>query len=230
MNLEIIRGLQEGQDVIDGKQIEPYCKEVNYFDFIVNHKLDDDTLGKLIEIQDEVFNSKKFPHQGTLAGNIEHEYQLSEKQEKVIIPTVIDLWTKSQKIDWDGEWMSNSWVNFQKKHEFNPLHNHGGEFSYVVWTKIPYNLKDEMNLPWVKNSGSPYASVFSFMLPQFPGIQPLPYFLDKHHAGWMVVFPSMLNHLVYPFYTSDEYRVSFAGNVWRDNGNPLSFLENERIV
>lgn len=195
--------------------VEPYCKEVGYYNFIVNHKLDDEILDKLIEIQDDVFHNKKSPHNQTLAGNIEHEYSLSKEQENVIVPTVIDLWTKSQNLDYDGEWMSNSWVNFQKKHEFNPLHNHGGEFSYVVWTKIPYNLEDELTLPWVKNSGSPYASMFMFAIPQFPAIQPLPYYLDKHHAGYMVVFPAMLNHLVYPFYTSDEYRVSFAGNIWR---------------
>ena len=67
--------------------VEPYCKEVGYYDFIVNHKLNDETLAKMIEIQDEVFQSKENPHQPTLAGNIEHEYQLSEEQEKVIIPT-----------------------------------------------------------------------------------------------------------------------------------------------
>ncbi len=195
--------------------IEPYSKEITYYDFIVNHKLDDETLAKMIEIQDEVFRSRENPHQPTLAGNIEHEYQLSEEQEKVIIPTVIDLWTKAQNIDYDGEWMSNSWVNYQKKHEFNPLHNHGGEFSFVAWTKIPYNLEDEMNLPWVKSSNIPCASLFMFAVPQFPAIQPLPYYLDKHHSGWMVIFPAMLNHMVYPFYTSDEYRVSFAGNIWR---------------
>ena len=205
--------------------VEPHCKEVNYYDFIVNHKLDDEILDKLIEIQEDVFHNKKSPHNQTLAGNIEHEYSLSKEQENVIVPTVIDLWTKSQNLDYDGEWMHNSWVNFQKKHEFNPLHNHGGEFSYVVWTKIPYNLEDELTLPWVKNSGSPYASMFMFAIPQFPAIQPLPYYLDKHHAGYMVVFPAMLNHLVYPFYTSDEYRVSFAGNIWRTEdhtpfGNP----------
>ena len=117
--------------------IEPYCKEVGYYEFIVNHKLNDETLAKMIEIQDEVFQSKENPHQQTLAGNIEHEYQLSKEQEKVIIPTVIDLWTKSQNIDYNGEWMSNSWVNFQKKHEFNPLHNHGGESVSYTHLTLP---------------------------------------------------------------------------------------------
>ena len=213
-NLEIIRGLQEGQDVIDGKQIEPYCKEVGYFDFIINHKLDDDTLSKLIEIQDEVFHSKNLPHQGTLAGNIEHEYQLTEEQEKVIVPTVIDLWTKSQKVDWNGKWLSNSWVNFQKKHEFNPIHHHNGDYSFVIWLDIPYNIEDELNHPSVNNSNVPMASVFNlYYTDPYGNIAGRPFFLDKKDCGKFVIFKSNMPHSVYPFYTSDEYRVSISGNL-----------------
>ena len=35
------------------------------------------------------------------------------------------------------------WVNFQKKHEYNPSHIHGGEISFVLWMKIPYTQEDE---------------------------------------------------------------------------------------
>ena len=28
----------------------------------------------------------------------------------------------------------------------------------------------------------------------------------------MIIFPACVNHGVYPFYTSDDYRVSVAGN------------------
>ena len=46
------------------------------------------------------------------------------------------------------------WVNFQKKHEFNPIHNHFGAFSFACWINIPYNLDDEMDLAQVKNSNA----------------------------------------------------------------------------
>jgi hypothetical protein len=29
----------------------------------------------------------------------------------------------------------------------------------------------------------------------------------------MIMFPSSLNHMVSPFYTSDEYRISISGNL-----------------
>ena len=30
------------------------------------------------------------------------------------------------------------------------------------------------------------------------------------------MFPSYLNHMVYPFYTSDEYRISMSGNIFKE--------------
>jgi len=29
----------------------------------------------------------------------------------------------------------------------------------------------------------------------------------------MIIFPSIIQHGVYPFYTSDEYRISVSGNI-----------------
>ena len=33
------------------------------------------------------------------------------------------------------------WVNYQKQNEFNPIHNHAGVYSFVIWMKIPYDFK-----------------------------------------------------------------------------------------
>ena len=37
----------------------------------------------------------------------------------------------------------STWVNFQKKYEFNPPHTHTGLFSWIIFLNIPYNLEDE---------------------------------------------------------------------------------------
>ena len=37
--------------------------------------------------------------------------------------------------------------------------------------------------------------------------------MDPEIEGWMMVFPSTLNHEVHPFYGTDEARISIAGNV-----------------
>ena len=37
--------------------------------------------------------------------------------------------------------------------------------------------------------------------------------VDKTWEGMMLMFPSKLHHSVYPFYTSDEKRISVSGNI-----------------
>ena len=104
------------------------------------------------------------------------------------------------------------WVNFQKKYEFNPLHDHSGLFSFVIWMKIPYDWRDEKELPWVKGSNSE-QTVGNFALVD-RSMHSQIFFMSKDIEGYCVFFPSNFYHMVYPFYTSDEERVSISGNIY----------------
>lgn len=108
-----------------------------------------------------------------------------------------------------------AWVNFQKKYEFNPIHDHSGIFSYVIYIKIPYASEDEEAV-FPDNSGK-RAGKFEFVFPDNKGvIKCLKIPIDKTYEGFALVFPSDLHHTVYPFYTSDEYRITVAGNVFAE--------------
>jgi hypothetical protein len=37
--------------------------------------------------------------------------------------------------------------------------------------------------------------------------------VSKQMEGSIIMFDSSQRHLVYPFYTSDEFRISFSGNI-----------------
>ena len=37
--------------------------------------------------------------------------------------------------------------------------------------------------------------------------------VDKSYEGTIIIFKSNLRHLVYPFHTSDDYRISISGNI-----------------
>ena len=106
------------------------------------------------------------------------------------------------------------WVNFQKKYEFNPPHVHDGLFSFVIWYKIPYTIKDERaNFPHIAERNQK-AGQFAFLFSAPDGslhTEDLP--VDKEWEGKIALFPANLNHMVYPFYTSDEYRISISGNL-----------------
>ena len=54
------------------------------------------------------------------------------------------LFTKNSKYTFVlREW----WVNFQKAGDFQPLHNHGGIFSFVIWMKIPFDYEEQNKNP-----------------------------------------------------------------------------------
>ena len=40
--------------------------------------------------------------------------------------------------------LKSVWVNFQKKYEFNPLHDHTGIISFVIWIDVPYTKDLEL--------------------------------------------------------------------------------------
>ena len=40
-------------------------------------------------------------------------------------------------------WLSNLWINFMKKGEFNPPHGHDGSFSFVLYLQVPKELEEE---------------------------------------------------------------------------------------
>jgi len=109
---------------------------------------------------------------------------------------------------------SSSWVNFQKKHEYNPLHYHYQDVSWVVWITIPYDLQTEMSLPSIREANGNVASKFQFVYNKLDsGIHMHEINIDKSWEGVLIMFPAYLKHQVYPFQTSDEHRISIAGNI-----------------
>jgi len=37
--------------------------------------------------------------------------------------------------------------------------------------------------------------------------------VDRKYEGVICIFPSTVNHMVYPFKTSDDFRISVSGNI-----------------
>ena len=127
----------------------------------------------------------------------------------------------NQQIDWPENSIvgveihpMNCWINFQKKGEFNPVHNHNGDLVFVIWIKIPYDLKEEINC--FPESNIEATSKFQFVAldDRFCNIHNNGFIdIDKSYEGKMIIFDARLCHTVYPFFTSDEYRISVAGNI-----------------
>jgi len=112
--------------------------------------------------------------------------------------------------------LDSMWVNYQKKYEFNPLHDHSGVFSFVIFVKIPYDLKKEDNYfnELDKTKQQVHNSRLCFVNTKADGeIHSTAIDVDKSFEGKMFLFPSIQQHLVYPFYTSNDYRITISGNL-----------------
>ena len=158
----------------------------------------------------------------SLAGQITKEYQIT-KSLPLLNPFLEEMGRAYQK-EWDYYPKENPnknlkvesvWVNMQKKLEVNPLHNHDGTLSFVAWLYVPFTLEDERNMENVKDSRTvELASTFQFVYTTVLGkIVNSPMFVESGWEGRIVMFPSQLLHIVYPFQTSDDYRISIAGNL-----------------
>ena len=113
------------------------------------------------------------------------------------------------------------WVNFQAKHEYNPQHAHSGLLSYVIWHKIPYKIEDEIKkgpgkAKLIDNKQTNFNGCFTFSTATDGMIKHQFLEVDKTWNGTIAIFPSSLHHNVYPFYSSDDYRITFSGNLFLD--------------
>ena len=159
----------------------------------------------------------------SLAGQIAKEYQIT-KSLPLLNPFLEEMGRAYQK-EWNYYPKENPnnnnltvesvWVNMQKKLEVNPLHNHDGTLSFVAWLHVPFKLEDERNMENCKNSRTvALSSTFQFVYTTALGnIVNCPMFVENGWEGRIVMFPSKLLHMVYPFQTSDDYRISIAGNL-----------------
>jgi hypothetical protein len=177
---------------------------------------------EIAEIQKDFSQARE--HNAQLVGNLEKEYTLFKS--KIHLNNVVFKYLKAYDDTTEYTYRINlltndcpmviddPWVNFQKKHEFNPPHNHGGIVSFVIWIKIPYNIEDENATAGSKKSQTPLAGQFSFHYTNVLGkISHYHIPADNSVEGTLLIFPSELNHSVNPFYTSDDYRISVSGNV-----------------
>lgn len=159
--------------------------------------------------------SKK-PYNFTLAGNIEKELEVTNLVPNSFYEYVASLANnyyaqfpkEALRVNKQFEFI-DAWLNYQKRLEFNPLHIHKGTLSYVVWIKIPYNIHSEMNMPNNLQTNLPRNSFFEFMVDNISH----PIQVDSSYEGKIIIFNSLYHHQVYPFYTSNDYRISLAGNL-----------------
>jgi hypothetical protein len=170
----------------------------------------------------------KVGHQHELAGNIKEEWNLTQSI-PIFNNYILSLINKNEahlnylskerdkfiiKEKIPPIQLGSLWVNFQKKHEFNPFHNHSGLFSFVIFVQIPYDLEKERKEGPGSLSNCNLTSCLQFYATGTLGKPHLEtVHVDKSYEGGIYFFNAETNHCVYPFFTSDDYRITVSGNI-----------------
>ena len=159
-----------------------------------------------------------------LAGNIESEYQLDDTVKphinKLLAPLVAQY---NRFVELPKELvLGNVWVNFQKKHEFNPPHLHDGTLSFVIWLQIPFTHKQENKKGPGRRAKLPLSGKFGFLIVQdHKEVRTCYLDSDKKEENTILLFPSNMMHLVHPFYTSDDLRITISANYYDKSDRTL---------
>jgi hypothetical protein len=188
---------------------------LNWGPCIVQLKISDDFKNKLI-IGAEEAKKENLDYTNKLAGIIKEEYQYRNKEHYLpeiaqvlgVYDVAFQKW-KSDPYERKPEYMLTAlWVNYMKKHEFNPPHDHSDQLSFVIFLKVPEEITKEQE-EYKGKSGGPGS--LSFLYGE-GNRQSITYQSIRPKEGDMFIFPAWMKHYVAPFY-SDVTRISVSGNV-----------------
>ena len=99
--------------------------------------------------------------------------------------------------------LNQSWIVSQYKHEYNPWHTHSGDFSGVIYLKVPDDMENHFNQELKDHY--PASGLIDFKFGEKADMRSDTWMFNPK-VGKMLIFPSWLNHSVYPFYCEGERR------------------------
>tara|TARA_R100001509_G_scaffold1270_3_gene1210 strand:- start:1909 stop:2514 length:606 start_codon:yes stop_codon:yes gene_type:complete len=178
------------------------------------------------KLKDLVYKAKDDAN-NTLAGNIEKEYNLYAEKDPEIRDYILRMSNNSLFQNYHNylsqlftnrscrSVLAKTWVNFQKKHEFNPLHTHDGIFSFVIFVKIPYDCEKYKKKFSKMKPNDMKAGMLSFQhIDSWTGrIEAVDISLNPKYEGGIYFFKAKHLHQVYPFYDTNDYRITVSGNL-----------------
>ena len=205
------------KDLSDNKQIT-----YTYFHFgpFLFHTLIKPEECKILLEEGKKCRKKSNDFRHRLAGHVSEEYQITNKER---IVEWLQKYLKAYALaynKWRGRGrMSDNfsldalWINYMKANEFNPPHDHSGNLSFVIYPDVPKKITKE-NQAYVGSGGTgPGGTSWNYGISGnrqcISGVHLMP------KTGDLFIFPSALEHWVFPFKSKVE-RVSVSGNIFMD--------------
>tara|TARA_Y100000004_G_scaffold98115_1_gene109928 strand:+ start:155 stop:814 length:660 start_codon:yes stop_codon:yes gene_type:complete len=197
------------------KPIEVKYQVLQWGPCIVHLKISEEFQQKLLKGAEEARKQKK-DFRSNLAGIIKEEYSYENRADYVDeIAQFLTVYDeayqkfKNEKYKVKPEYLLNAlWVNFMKKNEYNPPHDHSDYLSFVIFLKVPEEIKKEQE-DFVGNSAGPGSLSFLY---GDGNRQSITYQSVKPDERDIFIFPAWIKHYVAPFY-SNVTRISVSGNI-----------------
>lgn len=160
------------------------------------------------EINKVDLNNKRYQNGNFVSGG---DYTLLNPSNKENLQSVI-LKHCAEYTSMSGFVLTDLWVNMQAHDEFFPLHTHVGVVSFVIYINIPELMPQEIH---DKHIGVPYAEgSIQFQYGHKTELYS-PSLNINPTKKMILMFPSELQHYVYPFRNRNEKRISISGNLAR---------------
>ena len=190
-------------------------------------KVGENVLQELDARIEETGGKPEFDASGQLAGRIKKQTHLdeviSESVKEDILKHCASFYEQTsggQELPLSTMSLDSIWSNIQEAREYNPVHQHTGNFSFVIYTR-----NDLEDLSVEKMQDNEYDN----KIVDYDNQKPLAGMIELFYGegNWMnwtsfthvpkrgdiLIFPSWLRHTVYAHYETGKIRISVAGNV-----------------
>jgi hypothetical protein len=197
-------------------------------------KVSPELVDATLQCVEEVKDDKRNDLSGYLAGRIDKQKSIEDIlpqqfKDELLMHTATYVNHSGKRPETDGKLnltmqdvfiedlkMVGLWVNLQTHYEFNPIHSHSGDFSFVYYPKNTVSYEDATNNKWDMGQrgvgGTELAGSLQLLYGEV-GTMNDTVFSHYPQEGDLIIFPSWLKHAVNPFYCEGE-RVSVSGNIF----------------
>ena len=190
-------------------------------------KIDENILKELDVRIEETGGKPEFDASGQLAGRIKKQTHLdkviSDTTKNVILNHCKNFFEQTsggQELPMSAMTLDSIWSNIQEAREYNPIHQHTGNFSFVIYTR---NDLEDLSVEELQDNEYDNKIVDYENQKPLAGLIELFYgegnwmnwtsFTHVPKRGDILIFPSWLRHTVYAHYETGKIRISVAGNV-----------------
>ena len=190
------------------------------------NQVDENILKELDARIEETGGKPEFDASGQLAGRIKKQTHLDDVISDTVKVQILNHCstfyekTAGVKIPLESIHLDSIWSNIQEAREYNPIHQHTGNFSFVIYTR---NDLEDLSVEELQDNEYDNKIVDHDNQKPLAGLIELFYgegnwmnwtsFTHVPKRGDILIFPSWLRHTVYAHYETGKIRISVAGNV-----------------